>query len=699
MERALRSRNLPNHPNPAIGPHAAAQASQTRLIEHSHQRCEALGLSRIERPDYTPLMRSDLAVARDRNQRLFAHAAPVMQMLFQQIAGTESMIVLTDAQGTVLHSVGDDHFLERAGKVALAPGVSWAEHSKGTNAIGTALFEEAPTLVHAHEHFMHANNFLTCSAAPIFDPRGNMLGVLDVSGDHRSYHQHTMGLVRVSASMIENHWLSDDCSNRLRLHFHSRPEYIGSLLEGILVVGPDGRLLGSNRSALDQLGVSAAALRAQTLEALMGASVASVMDQFRTLQQVPMQLNLPNGRAVYVVARFSGTPRALFAAETPTAAPAADRPAEITPVAAPAARPAPAQARRANAADVLNPADPAHPHPGPVPSAAAPPDVAAAASTGHLHALQTGDAQVDALVRTLRRVLDRDIPLLIQGETGSGKERLARAFHHDSHRANGPFVVVHCAALPEADMEVALFGCEPGALGGARRHASVGRIGEAHGGTLLLKQVGDLPAGVQARLLQVMHDKKLTPLGGTRSLAADVALIGTCQRNLRERVDGGQFREDLYYHLNGLSLRMPALRERSDLSAMARRIVHEERPGGAPQICAQVMALLGRHRWPGNLRELANVLRVAVAMAGDEGAITEAHLGSDFLEALQRTPAADEAAASPRLAAPTRTMKDAGLDAIRAALEAADGNISVAARRIGISRNTIYRKLFWHENR
>jgi len=141
------------------------------------------------------------------------------------------------------------------------------------------------------------------------------------------------------------------------------------------------------------------------------------------------------------------------------------------------------------------------------------------------------------------------------------------------------------------------------------------------------------------------------------------------------------------------------LRERSDLAAMARRIVHEERPGRAPQISAQAMALLGRHRWPGNLRELANVLRVAVAMAGDEGAITEVHLGSDFLEALQHAPAADEAAASPRLVAPTRTMKDAGLDAIRAALDAADGNISVAARRIGISRNTIYRKLFWHENR
>ena len=203
--------------------------ARAQRIEESHLRCAALGLSRIERPDFEPMVRGDLVVARERNQRLFTRAAPVMEMLFEQIVNTDSMIVLTDAQGTILHSVGDDEFLARAGKVALSPGVNWAEQAKGTNAIGTALVEELPTLVHAGEHFIHANSFLTCSAAPIFDPRGNMLGVLDVTGDQRSYHQHTMGLVRMSARMIENHWLSEDYGNHLRLHFHLRPEFIGTL--------------------------------------------------------------------------------------------------------------------------------------------------------------------------------------------------------------------------------------------------------------------------------------------------------------------------------------------------------------------------------------------------------------------------------------------------------------------------------------
>ena len=205
-------------------------------IEHSHERCVALGLSRIERPDHAPLGRSDLTVARDRNLRLYSHAAPVMEMLHEQIVNTESMVVLTDATGTILHSIGDDDFLSKASKVALQPGVNWSESSKGTNAVGTALVEETPTLVHADEHYLHANHFLTCSAAPILDPRGNILGVLDVSGDQRTYHQHTMALVKMSARMIENHWLTDDYRNVMRLHFHSRVEFIGTLMEGIVAV-------------------------------------------------------------------------------------------------------------------------------------------------------------------------------------------------------------------------------------------------------------------------------------------------------------------------------------------------------------------------------------------------------------------------------------------------------------------------------
>ncbi len=684
---------------PAGGP----RPGQPDLIRESHLRSAALGLTRIERPDFEPLIRSDLTVARERNQRLFAHAAPVMEMLFEQIVNTGSMILLTDAQGVILHSVGDDDFLQRANKVALSPGVSWAEHSKGTNAIGTALFEERPTLVHADEHFMHANSFLTCSAAPIFDPRGNMLGVLDVTGDHRSYHQHTMGLVRMSARMIENHWLSDDFSNRLRLHFHNRVEFIGTLLEGIIVIAADGKILGANRGALDQLEISGISLRGHTLTSLFGTTVAAVHDHFRMPLPVPMKLTLPNGLSLHASARFDWSSRSIIGGlpEAPdaNAGSAAAQPPAALPVAGAAFDPA--------------------------------------VQSG-LEFLRTGDALIEKVVQKVRRILNRDIPLLILGETGTGKELLARAVHHDSSRARQPFVAVNCASIPESLIEAELFGYEEGAFTGARRRGTAGRIAQANGGTLFLDEIGDMPLALQARLLRALQERCVTPLGSHKSIPVDIAVVSATHRNLREMIERQQFRDDLYYRLNGLVVRLPALRERTDLAVVAHRILQAEWPRGTPEISAPVMGMFLRYPWPGNIRQMANVIRTAAVMANGEGQITEAHLSDDFLEDVQRTtpqthrqpigparemslprgeagvmaaspPAlpdlqtmpqpASAPAPQPRSApvADTRTLDEVEIEMIRSVLDAAHGNISEASKRLGISRNTIYRKLRWNK--
>jgi len=652
---------------------ATGASPRIAFIERSHQRSKALGLGRAEKCEYDPLVRSDLAIARERNHRLYLHAAPVMHLLLEQIVNTESMILLTDAQGTILHAVGDDNFLARAGRVALTPGENWAEHSKGTNAIGTALFEETPTLVHAGEHFMLANDFLTCSAAPIFDPRGAMLGVLDVSGDHRGYHQHTMGLVRMSARMIENHWLSDDNTNRLRLHFHSRAEFIGTLLEGILVVGADGRLLGGNRSALEQLGLSDAALRSMSLPSLFGTTTAAVYDHFRMPMSAPMRLAAACGKDFFITARFDWPSRPVVAGL------GLDEPAPITPRLVPAVIPAPATAQRG------------------------------------LQYLRTGDAQIEQVVAKIRRILDRDIPLLILGETGTGKEVLARAVHQDSKRASQPFVAVNCASIPESLIEAELFGYEDGAFTGARRKGAPGRLVQANGGTLFLDEIGDMPLQLQARLLRVLQERSVTPLGSSKSIPIDIALIGATHRNLREMIERHEFREDLYYRLNGLALRLPALRDRSDLDALTRRILRAERPQDPPELSTQVAELFRRYPWPGNIRQLANVLRTAAVMSAGEHQITLAHLSDDFIEDARRAgprplalaeparpleiaPAAVQSSlvAPATVPTPPHTLEQASIEMIRAALEAAGGNISAASKQLRISRNTIYRKLRWN---
>ncbi len=663
------------------------QSMLTDLIERSHLRCAALGMSRRQRPDFKALMRTDLTVARERNRRLLTRAAPVMEMLFEHIANTESMIVLSDTQGTILHAVGDDGFLERARKVALKPGANWAEHSMGTNAVGTALIEEAPTCVHGDQHFLRANGFLSSSAAPIIDPRGSMIGVLDVTGDQHAHHQHTMGLVRMSARMIENHCLCADFGDRLRLHFHSRAEFIDTLLEGILVVAPDGAIIASNRSALDQLDMSGAALRMQTLASLFGMTASGVFDHLRGPLPPPMCLRLPNGKQFHASARFNGTTRTFMCASNEQAVAS------------------------------------------PVVEERAIPGTQALAITGEegpsdrlsaLQKLRTGAPQIDSVVQKLQRVLNKDIPLLVLGETGTGKELLARAVHHDSNRSKQPFVAVNCASIPESLIEAELFGYEDGAFTGARRKGATGRIVQANRGTLFLDEIGDMPLAFQARLLRVLQERCVTPLGSHKSIDVDMAVIGATHRNLREMIEAGTFREDLYYRLNGLVVKLPALRERSDLGVIVRRILQSGCQQATPQISPVVMELFERYGWPGNIRQLANVLRTAAVMAAGEPHITEQHLSDDFLEDARRLrsePCADPLGPTAQIAksssastvtcvrvpsmesaAPTpanRTLGEAGVELIRSTLEAAGGNIAEASKRLGISRNTIYRKLRW----
>jgi sigma-54 dependent transcriptional regulator, acetoin dehydrogenase operon transcriptional activator AcoR len=606
-------------------------------IRQSHERCMALGLSRIERPDHAPLGRPELRQVRERHHRLHAHAAPVMEMLFGQIQGTQSMVVLCDSAGTIIHSIGDDDFLSRASKVALQPGVNWSEPAKGTNAIGTALIEELPTLVHADEHYMHANHFLTCSAAPIVDPRGNVLGVLDVTGDHRSYHPHTMALVKLSARMIENHWLRDDHRHALRIHFHHRADFIGTLMEGILAVSPEGRVVGANRGALELLGLPGAALRRLDVQALFGLPVAVLVDRFRASRAEPLATSGPQRRVFHVLARFSGPGwgSGTRAAVAGAAAVAAD-----------------ARAHGVRDAGSDPPADA---------SAAAQPAPRASA----LQALLTGDAQMAALVDKLRRVLPHAVPVVLVGETGSGKNLLARALHQDSPRAGGPLVVLGCAAADTQSLQDA--------------------VQQALGGTLVLDGVAELAPPLQALLLHLLQQP-------------GCALVSTTLQPLQPGSGLGQLREDLFHRLQGLGVRLPPLRERSDLAALARQALEGLHPLDAQgpaaaqavappalQLSRGALALLQAHAWPGNVRQLHTVLRTAALLAVPHGAIDESHLPEDWRGAPGAAPAL----------VPAASLGQIEQQAMQQALTAARGNVSAAARQLGVSRNTLYRRLRW----
>jgi len=626
------------------------------MIATSHQRSEQFGLCPDSRPDFNPIAGADLSQLVEHNRLLYSHAVPAMETLYQQIANTHNMVLLTDARGVIVHSLGDADFLEKANRVALTPGVAWSEESKGTNAIGTAIAERVPTTVHADQHFLSANHFLTCSAAPITDHRGNVVGVLDVSGDRRSFHKHTMALVRMSALMIENQMFAATFENAITLHFHTRPEFIGTLMEGIASFSPGGRFLAANRNGLFQLGLSYPALQAHTFSSLFGLPVSALYDHYRTAAPGLLDLCMHNG--VRVCGR--------------------------------------AELRLTNGVHVLTGAFDDAPH------AAALLQPAAKAPTRRLSGLRylnTGDPQLEQVIDKVNRVLGRDVPILIMGETGTGKELLAQAIHNDSPRAQGPFVAVNCASIPETLIESELFGYEDGAFTGARKKGAVGRILQANGGTLFLDEIGDMPYPLQARLLRVLQERMVTPLGSGKSIPVNVELICATNHNLRRRIAEGLFREDLYYRLNGLVVKLPPLRERTDLETVVKKILASETDADGNSrhtISDEVLRLFRRHKWPGNFRQLTNLLRTAAIMAGEDDEISLRHMPDDFLDDIADAPGTPAPAAAPAaqpVIAAGANLEEMELAAIVRSLEANGGNVSATARALGVSRNTIYRKL------
>ncbi|MBU9617163.1 sigma-54-dependent Fis family transcriptional regulator [Burkholderia multivorans] len=631
-----------------------ATAGRVDLLAQAHARSAAVGLRAHERPDFSPLSQIALRELLDTNHALFAHARPVMENLHAQIADTQSLVLLTDAAGVILHSIGDDDFIEKANRVALCTGVSWAERARGTNAIGTALASGQAIAVHGAEHFLRANHILTCSCAPIVDPFGRTLGALDVSGDPRGFSPHTLALVRMSAQLIENHLFANQCAEALRVRFHAHEDCVDSLFAGLVAFGADGGLIAANRSAQFQLGAPFDALQHQGCDALFGMRFGELAQQAARAPGAMLRLTLASGVRVLARCEFADAQKTAVAA---------------TP---------PAPATHVRAAD---------------------PEAITFAT------LDTGDARMAAVLERVAKIRGRDLPLLILGQTGTGKEWLARALHHASPRADGPFVAVNCAALPDTLIEAELFGYEDGAFTGARKRGSPGKIVQADGGTLFLDEIGDMPLAQQVRLMRVLQERAVMPLGGARAVPVDVRIVCATHRDLRAMIAAGTFREDLFYRINGLAVTLPPLAARTDLPVLVERILARlARSEPMPhRIAPDVLDAFTRHRWPGNLRQLTNVLRTAGMLAEDEDEIALAHLPDDFWLDCDGAPAAASAASmatAPSTVPPaprgTTTLQDHQAAVIDAAVARHGGNVSAAARELGLARNTVYRYLRRH---
>lgn len=622
-----------------------------------------------------PVVISASALQSRRNQHadVIECARYEMTTLYQQLADAESAVVLTDTDGVIVHMVSSPEFAAEAEPMGLRPGGQWGEAEAGTNGMGTCLAAAHPISVRREEHFFSQLTQLTCSAVPVFDPSGQIIAVLDVTSRSSLMQQHVLVLLGMTARMIENRLIDKRFSNAHPLHFHSRPEFVYTLHEGKLAVSEDGRILAANRSALFQLGLqSMDEIRTQRID-----------DLFQTSLDDIVQRSLSSSFHPVVAYRANAALRFFAVARRP----ASEASSSVRAISVGGGA-VPAQLAAETGVDNFR----------------APPRPAAprAASVRTFK-----DARLVAHLDTARRVVARRTPVLLCGETGSGKEVFARAIHESSPHADGAFVAVNCASLPETLIESELFGYKAGAFTGAQRSGRRGKILQADGGTLFLDEIADMPLELQARLLRVLDERQVTPLGSEDTHSVDFQLVSASHQHLPSLVQQGRFREDLYYRLAGIELDLPALRDRSDKRELIHDVLKDE--GGSDcRLGEEAESLLMAYAWPGNLRQLRHVLRSAAALS-DGTTITREHLPSlaarsapsavpSHAALLSVSEPADAAShAAPSDAAPPAKQ----LNPIQASerqvllqlLEQHRWNVSNVAKALDVSRNTLYRKL------
>ena len=608
----------------------------------SWKRCrDDFGLDPGMNPDPLIVDRADLQQRQEKYGRLLTIARPEMTDLYQQLAGSGHAIMLTDRDGVLLNYIGDPQFTDAAAHAGMQIGAVWSEAAQGTNGMGTCLVEKKPLVIHKSSHYFAQNARLTCAAAPIFDPHGNILAVLDASSESKMAQQHTMVLLNMSAQVIENRAFFCAMKDDYVLRFHARSEFISTLGEGAIAFDPEGRILAANRSAQFQLSLeSPQQIVGQRIQELFTTTIPALLKRAHSHGFHSFPIREPRqGR------RFFATVQAPENADCPAPAPTRVKGAE---------RP------------VLH------------------------EYLGHdapFDALHFGDPRMKRNIATAHKVLERDIPYMLFGETGTGKDMFARALHQSSSRRDKPFVAVNCASLPESLIESELFGYRPGAFTGASREGSRGKIVQADSGTLFLDEIGDMPLHLQARLLRVLEEREVIPLGGEKPIAIDIQLISATHHDLQAMIGEGKFREDLYYRLHGISFSMPPLRERTDRRELIQRIGQLEAGEDIDLHWDEdALQLLDNFNWPGNIRQLRNVLRAATALCSDNR-ISVDDLPDEFRQRVAQGEEGDE----PETA--FNALAAAERDALLNELEGMHWNVSRVAKKLKLSRNTLYRRM------
>jgi transcriptional regulator of acetoin/glycerol metabolism len=571
-----------------------------------------------------------------------------VEQLYAQVAGLGYVVLLSDYLGITVQFLGNKHDNEKLHRAGLYLGADWREQYAGTSAVGTCIKEQQALTCHRVDHFDSSHIGLTCTAAPIKDPSGELLAVLDISALHSSRtpdsQNFALHLTLLYARLIEDAYFRRRYRKSLIFKCDQSRELVQVNGQLLFALDEQGDILGAN---------SAARALLSTLNVLdqPRVSLPSLLEcEWRDILSITH--NSRDGTRAF---RVAGTQQTLFGML-------------IEPTLNRSSNPDALQASKQDE---------------PVPA---------------LDCLAADDPAMRQTISLAKRLRHRDLSLLILGETGTGKEVLAQAIHASSERGCNAFMAVNCAAIAESLIESELFGYTSGTFTGGRAKGAIGLIQQASGGTLFLDEIGDMPLHLQTRLLRVLAEGQVLPVGAVKPIEVNIRVLAATHCNIVQLVEDGRFREDLFYRLNGATLKLPALRERADKHYIIQTLLKRINP--AVRLRADAMSALLAYEWPGNIRQLANMLTFAEAICeADE--ITVHHLPQECATHQWENPSLlnPMQAKRPQYRRVNVLEDNVSLSEQQLLLDSLREyrwNISTVAKKLRISRPTVYRRMKKH---
>ena len=576
----------------------------------------------------------------EENAQLISVAHPIIENIYNIVKGSGFAIMLADKDAYIMDIIGDNDIMKMADDLNFVKGQLWTENAVGTNAIGTALFLDKPVQTIGAEHFGIHQHSWTCSCSPIHDEEGNIIGFINMSGNVHSAHSHTLAMVTSAAQLIEKQMALTISNKLMNITFDS-------ICEGMIVIDENLNIKRVNDRAIEILDIDHKEIVKMNIRQLMSSVNFNEIINENIISynnvECDFYINKKRVKCIINAVPMKVTDKVIGIVITFR---------EVQDVHKLVSK------------------------------------VIGYSASYNFNDFITENKRMKDIINFCKKIARSHSNVLIEGESGTGKELIAQSIHNYSERREGPFVAVNCASIPRELVESELFGYEKGAFTGASKEGHPGKFEIANGGTIFLDEIGELPLDIQSKLLRVLDNNKIIRVGGTYEKQLDIRVVGATNRNLKEEIKRKNFREDLYYRLNVMSIKTIALNERKeDIDVLVRyfvEILNAKSKDQHKKVNKSYIDKLKKYNWPGNVRELRNIVERDYYLSDeyfvtsyDEEQITSTNdLGIHDKKELSIIP-----------------MQILEKETIENAIRICDGNIVKAANYLNISRSTLYRKI------